>query len=101
VAQRGHELSIRQALGAEPAQVIRLVLTEGIRLAALGLTVGLILAAFGTRLLRSFLFGIGATDPLTYMAVAGALMAIATIAAWIPARRATRAQPADALRREA
>jgi putative ABC transport system permease protein len=101
VAQRGRELGIRQALGASPADVVRMVLSEGVRLAAFGITAGLILAAFGTRLLRSFLFGVDSADPLTYGAVALALAAIALAAAWIPARRATRVRPADALRGEA
>jgi predicted permease len=101
VAQRGRELAIRQALGASPAVVVRMVLSEGVRLAAFGVTAGLILAAFGTRLLRSFLFGVDSADPLTYGAVALALAAIALAAAWIPARRATHVRPADALRGEA
>jgi putative ABC transport system permease protein len=101
VAQRGRELSIRQALGASPADVVRIVLAEGVRLAAFGVAAGLALAAFGTRLLRSFLFGVDSADPLTYGAVALALTAIAVVSAWIPARRATRMRPADALRSEA
>lgn len=101
VAQRGRELGIRQALGAAPADVVRIVLAEGLRLAALGVTAGIVLAGFGTRLLRSFLFGVDSADPLTYGAVALALAAIALASAWIPARRATRVRPADALRGEA
>jgi predicted permease len=101
VAQRGRELSIRQALGAAPADVVRIVLAEGVRLAAFGIIAGLLLAAFGTRLLRSFLFGVDSADPLTYGAVALVLAAIVLASAWIPARRATRARPADALRGEA
>jgi putative ABC transport system permease protein len=101
VAQRGREFGIRQALGASPADVVRMVLSEGVRLAVFGVTAGLILAAFGTRLLRSFLFGVDSADPLTYGAVALTLAAIALAAAWIPARRATRVRPADALRGEA
>jgi predicted permease len=101
VAQRGRELSIRQALGAAPADIVRIVLAEGFRLAALGVMAGLILAAVGSRLLRSFLFGVDAADPLTYVAVAFALAAITIAAAWIPARRATHVRPADALRSEA
>jgi putative ABC transport system permease protein len=98
VAQRGRELGIRQALGAAPADVVRIVLGEGVRLAVFGVTAGLILAMFGTRLLRTFLFGVGSADPLTYVAVALVLAAIALISAWIPARRAIRVRPADALR---
>ena len=101
VAQRGRELGIRQALGAAPADVVRIVLAEGLRLAALGVTAGIVLAGFGTHLLRSFLFGVDSADPLTYGAVALALAAIALASAWIPARRATRVRPADALRGEA
>lgn len=101
VAQRGRELGIRQALGAAPADVVRIVLNEGVRVAAFGVIAGLVLAAFGSRLLRSFLFGVGSADPLTYMVVAIVLTAIAVLSAWIPARRATRVRPADALRREA
>ncbi|MCI0432735.1 MAG: ABC transporter permease [Gemmatimonadetes bacterium] len=100
VAQRGRELGIRQALGAAPAEVVRLVLGEGVRLAALGVTAGLVLATFGSRLLRSFLFGVDPADPLTFGAVAVTLAAIALTSAWIPARRATRVRPADALRGE-
>jgi predicted permease len=101
VAQRGRELGIRQALGAAPADIVRFVLGEGVRLAALGVSAGLVLAAFGTRLLQGFLFGVGAADPLTFVAVALALAAIALVSAWIPARRATRVRLADALRGEA
>jgi putative ABC transport system permease protein len=101
VAQRRRELGIRQALGAAPADVVRLVLAEGIRLAAFGIPAGLVLAALGVRLLRSFLFGVESADPLTYGAVAVALATIAVASAWIPARRATRVRPADALRGEA
>jgi putative ABC transport system permease protein len=101
VAQRGRELGIRQALGAAPADVVRLVLGEGLRLAAFGVIGGLVLATAGTRLLRSFLFGVDSADPLTYGAVAIALAAITLASAWIPARRATRVRPADALRGEA
>ena len=98
VAQRGRELGIRQALGAAPGDVVRIVLGEGVRLAVFGVTAGLVLAMFGTRLLRTFLFGVGSADPLTYVAVAVVLAAIALTSAWIPARRAIRVRPADALR---
>jgi len=100
VAQRGRELSIRQALGAAPGDVVRIVLREGLRLAAVGVTAGLVLAAFGSRLLRSFLFGVGSADPFTYAAVGIVLTCIAIGSAWIPARRAARVQPADVLRGE-
>jgi predicted permease len=98
VEQRGRELGIRQALGAAPADVVRLVLADGVRLTLLGVTVGLVLAAFGSRLLSSFLFGVESADPLTYGVVAVVLAGIALASAWIPARRATRVRPSDALR---
>lgn len=101
VAQRSRELGIRQALGAAPAAVVRMILAEGVRLAAVGVTAGLILAALGTRALRSFLVGVEPADPLTYGVVALALVAVTVASAWIPARHASRVRPGDALRREA
>jgi predicted permease len=98
VEQRGRELGIRQALGAAPGDVVRLVLADGVRLTLFGVTAGLVLAAFGSRLLTSFLFGVESADPLTYGAVAVMLAGIALASAWIPARRATRVRPSDALR---
>jgi predicted permease len=100
VEQRGREFGIRQALGAAPGDVVRIVLADGVRLATFGVTAGLVLAATGSRLLRSFLFGVDSADPLTYGAVAVTLAAIALASAWIPARRATRVRPSDALRRD-
>lgn len=87
-------------LGAAPAAVVRMVLAEGARLAAIGVTTGLVLAFLGTRLLRSFLFGVEPADPLTYGVVGLALAAITLAAAWIPARHASRVRLADALRGE-
>ena len=101
VAERGHELGVRQALGADAGDVVRLVLGEGVRLVAMGVPVGLLLAAAGSRLLRSLLFGVEPLDPLTYAAVGLGLAAIALLAAWIPARRAAGIHPAKALRAEA
>ena len=98
VAQRGRELAVRQALGASPSDIVRMVLGEGVRLAAFGVVAGLVLAAPGSRLLSSFLFGVESADPLTYVAVAITLTAIVLTSVWIPARRATRVRAADALR---
>jgi putative ABC transport system permease protein len=100
VAQRTHEIGVRLALGAQRSQVVRLVVREGMRLAALGITVGLA-AAFGlTRLMTSLLYDVTPTDPSTYAMVAGALAATALAACWKPALQAAWVDPATALREE-
>jgi putative ABC transport system permease protein len=101
VAQRGHELGLRQALGAESGEVVRLVLGEGARLVGAGIGSGLLLAGAGARVLRSFLFGVEESDPLTYAAVGLGLALLALLAAWLPARRAAEVGPAEALRKTA
>jgi len=98
VAQRTRELAIRLALGAEPARLSRLVLVEGSRLAGLGLGVGLLGALALTRVLRSQLFGVTASDGLTFALVGVTLGAVALAATVLPARRATRANPMEVLR---
>jgi len=77
-----------------------MVLREGVRLSVFGVAAGGVLALVATRFLRSFLFGIYATDPLTYLVVGAALLAVAGLASFLPARRATRVDPASALRAE-
>ncbi|MGB6875323.1 MAG: ABC transporter permease [Candidatus Acidiferrales bacterium] len=100
VAQRTQEIGIRIALGAQRRDVLQMVLGHGIRLAALGIGIGLA-AAFGvTRLMGSFLYGVAATDPLTFVAVSLLLLAVALLACYIPARRAMRVDPMVALRYE-
>jgi predicted permease len=98
--QRTRELAIRLAVGAEPGQVFRLVLVEGLRLVGFGILIGLGLSVLLTRLLKSLLFGVSSTDALTYSAVALLLCLVALAACFIPARRATRVDPMAALRYE-
>jgi ABC-type antimicrobial peptide transport system permease subunit len=98
VSQRTREVSIRMALGAQPSDVTRLVVGEGARLTLMGIAAG-VLAALGlTRLMRSLLFGVSAVDPLTFAAVALLLAVVAILASYIPARRAVRTSPINALR---
>jgi predicted permease len=98
VARRTREVGIRMALGARRGQVISVFVEYGLRLTFLGLALGIIGSLFSGRLLSSQLYGVAATDPLTMVGVAGVLVVTAVLAAWIPARRASRVDPVVAMR---
>ena len=100
VARRTRELGIRLALGAQAADVFRLVLGQGMILVAFGLVLGLGVAAFVTRLLTSFLYGVSTTDGITFATIPAILALVALVACYIPARRATKVDPLVALRYE-
>jgi putative ABC transport system permease protein len=97
-AQRTHEIGIRMALGAEPRNILRMVLRQSIGIVVLGLAIGLAAAFAGTRVIADLIVGIKPTDPVTFVTVIVLLSAIALAACWIPARRATRVSPLTALR---
>ncbi len=99
-AQRTKEIGIRIALGAATRDVSGLFIRQGATLAGLGIVCGMVVAALLTRAMSSLLFGVGALDPLTYVAVALALGGTAVLASYLPARRAARVDPAVALRWE-
>ena len=98
VAQRAPEIGIRVALGAQPRDVLRLVIGQGMRLVVPGLVIGLAGAFVATRWITSFLYGVGALDWPTYGLITALLLAVALLACWIPARRATQVDPLTALR---
>ncbi len=100
VAQRTSEIGVRMALGAQPADVLRLMVREGMTPVLIGIMVGVCGAWAAARLIRGLLYGVSATDPLTFAVVALFLAAVALLAAYLPARRATRVDPMIALRSE-
>ena len=100
VQQHTKDISIRLALGGSPGDVLRLVVGQGMRVVATGVVVGLVVAFVGTRLMSTVLFGVGATDAVTFAAAGTFLLAVALLACVVPAKRATGLQPATVLRSE-
>lgn len=100
VARRTQEIGVRVALGAQRGDVLRLILVEGVRLAVIGVVVGIAASLAAARLMSSLLFGVGSTDPLTFVCVAALLSFVALLASYVPARRAMRVDPMVALRYE-
>lgn len=100
VSQRTSEIGVRMALGAEPRNVLRMVVVQGLRLVLIGIAVGLVLALVATQLLRSLLYGVSPTDAVTFLGVPLLLVAAALLASYLPARRAAGVSPMLALRAE-
>ncbi len=100
VSQRTAEIGIRMALGATPTAVQTMILGEGLRLTLVGISIGLVVAFAATRLIQQMLFDVATYDPLIYAGISLLLCAVAALACWLPARRATRVSPVEALRAE-
>ena len=98
VSRRTQEIGVRMALGATRANVAGLIVGEGMRIVAIGVAAGLLGAVALTRLMAAMLYGVRATDPLTYVGVAVLLAVVALVASYVPARRATRIDPLVAMR---
>jgi putative ABC transport system permease protein len=100
VTQRTHEIGVRLALGAQRRDVLRMIVGQGMAMTAAGTAVGMVSALLAARLMSSLLFGVSAADPVTFTAIPILLAAVAFVACYVPARRATRVDPLVALRTE-
>src|SRR5262249_4640146 len=100
VSQRSHEIGIRMALGAQASDVLWMVVWRGMRLALVGVALGLAAALALTRVIKGMLFDVSATDPLTFSGIAFLLTLVASLACWVPAPRASRVDPVIALRQD-
>jgi putative ABC transport system permease protein len=100
VTQRTREIGIRIALGAKPYDVVKMVIGQGMSLTLIGVAIGLAAALTLTRIMKSLLFSVSATDPATFALIALLLVGVALIASYLPARRATRVDPIAVLKSE-
>ncbi len=100
VARRSREAGIRLAVGAQPSAIVRLLMREGMVLVAIGSVLGLLFGLGAAQVLRTLLYGVGAADPITFIAAPVLLMVVGAMAAFLPARRAGRVDPAGVLRSE-